>query len=122
MPRIVTNSQEARLVNETVSAWRQGDLALQERWFIHAGDPTRALTLASETAHDGELQALTTEVEGLVMLTQTCDIIRDCVARPFVEVCPLVAVDEEQLPSIQKGQRPNLVFVPSLAAKRFVDR
>jgi hypothetical protein len=95
-------------------------VALDERWFIHAADPSLALTRPAEEATEGGLQALTSQVDGLVVVTQTCDIVRDCVSREFVEICPLLPVDDETLKTIRRGQRPNWAFVPALAARRLV--
>lgn len=120
MAAIVCNSDEARRVDLALAAWRQGDGALSERWFIHVGDAARALTSAAANADEPGLQALTYEVDGLLMLTQTCDLVRDCTLRSFVEVCPLLTVDPETLESIRRGQRPNRVFVPGLADRRLV--
>ena len=120
MARIVANSEEAKRVDLALAAWRQGDVALRERWFIHAGDPGCALTpAANETAEPG-LQAITSEVDGLLVLTQTCDIVRGCISHSFLEVCPLIVVDRERLQSIRRGQRPNLAYVPSLSERGLV--
>jgi hypothetical protein len=55
-----------------------------------------------------------------VVVTQTCDIARSCVDRPFVEVCPLVEMDDSKLREIARGRRPGYAFVPALAAQSLV--
>lgn len=57
---------------------------------------------------------------GLVVVTQTCDVVRSCAGRPFVEVCPLVEVDEADLKTIMRGQRPAFAHVPTLVGQRLV--
>jgi hypothetical protein len=37
------------------------------------------------------------QVLGLVVVTQSCDVVRSCTERPYVEVCPLVEVDDDPL-------------------------
>jgi hypothetical protein len=112
----------AQRINAALEEWRQGDVALDQHWFIHAGDPTAPLTEASAEAEpvDGAIQALTSEVEGLVVLTQTCDVIRDCTSRPYIEVAPLVRVAASDLLAIERGRRPALAALPALAARNLV--
>jgi len=57
--------------------------------------------------------AITTEVLGLVVVTQTCDLVRSCVERPFVEVAPLVELSAEYLDAARRGQTPRY-FVAAL--------
>ncbi len=55
------------------------------------------------------------EVRGLVVATQTCDIVRSPVTHPFVEVCPLVEVGESVVKEAQKLLRPAYLYIPSSA-------
>jgi hypothetical protein len=54
------------------------------------------------------------------VLTQTCDIVRPCLARPFIEVAPLVEVDEVVAHEIERGHRPNYAIVPALRTRCLV--
>lgn len=119
MTQLAQDSAEVRYIDEALSQWRQGDAALQERWFIHAADPSRALTPESGEA-EGGLQAITAEVEGLVVVTQTCDIVRSCSKRPFIEVVPLVQVETAMLQDVRRGRRPAYALVPALAGQGLV--
>lgn len=110
MPQL--NNAEIQQVDKALAIWRQGDVALQEKWFTHIADPSRALTPESSQA-DGTLSAITSEVEGLAIVTQSCDIVRTCSDRPFLEVVPLVKVDSSFLYEVKKGQRPAYVFIPA---------
>ena len=75
----------------------------------------RALT------EDGEVDDwLATSEVGFVILTQTCDIVRTCVARPVVELAPLIEVDQKTLDEVIGWRRPSLAFIPALADKRLV--
>lgn len=52
--------------------------------------------------------------------TQTCDLVRRCADRPFVEVSPLVEVDDRVLREVERGRRPNYGFIPGVAPRRLV--
>lgn len=82
-------------------------------------DPSQALTPESGQA-EGSVQAITSDVEGLIVVTQSCDIVRPCVARPFIEVAPMVEVSPSVLQEIKKRLRPAYAFVPATAGSNLV--
>ena len=53
------------------------------------------------------------EVRGMAMLSQTCDVIRSCRARPFVEVAALVEVPEPWVEEIRRLKRPAFALCTS---------
>lgn len=108
------DSDEAQRIDTALLEWRQGDLALKEPWFVHVGDTATPLTLAASEATGDGVQALESEVRGLVVVTQTCDIVRACLERPYVEVAPLVEVSKDDLHQIKRGRRPAYATLPSL--------
>ncbi len=55
------------------------------------------------------------EVEGVVMLTQTCDIVRSCIDRPYVEIAPLVKLGGEIVEQIRRLKRPSFAYIPATA-------
>ena len=120
MPMLTADSAEAARIDAALRPWRQGDIALVERWFVHVGDPARPLTWAAAETTEAGPQALMSEVAGLIVVTQTCDVVRSCVERPFVEVCPLVEVSEEHLHDVRRARCPAYAFVPALADRRLV--
>ena len=120
MSTLAPDSDEAKRIDAALKEWRQGDLALDEPWFIHAGDPAEPLTDSAAQATEGGLQALTSEVAGLVVVTQTCDIVRSCTTRPYVEVAPLMRVDADDLLTVQRGRRPAQATLPTLVASSLV--
>ena len=63
-------------VDAALQAWRQGDCVLGEHWFIHRFDPAMPLTEASAAVSDQGVDLAESAVRGLVVLTQTCDIVR----------------------------------------------
>jgi hypothetical protein len=105
-------------VNLALSEWRQGDSVLGEQWFVHRLDKSFAVTDAGRAAAEEDADLAEQQVPGLVVVTQTCDVVRSCTERPYVEVCPLVVVDGERLRQIEKGRRPAYGFLPALALAR----
>ncbi len=103
-------------IDKALAKWRQGDVVLGEQSFVYVADPNQALTPESERAKNtGHFQTIDKKVDGLVVVTQSCDIVRDCKNRPFIEVAPLVKVKEEDLERIKNCRRPRYVFIPATA-------
>ena len=107
-------------VDAALQKWQQGDYVLGEHWFIQRCNPDRPLTQASEDAAQEESDLAEYEVRGFVVVTQTCDIVRTCSNRPFVEVVPLVEVDEKQLYQIQRIRQPQYAYIPGVAELNLV--
>jgi hypothetical protein len=123
---MVFSDEQANAINEALRVWRQGDLTLDpELEFIHLADISRPHSLASiqtaeKLSHAGEdipsgPVALTDAVDGLVMVSQTCDIVRNCRDRPFVEVAPLVTVEAESLESVRRFKIPSFAYISAVA-------
>lgn len=89
---------------------RQGDIIYHEHWFVYLSTPDDSgRTLVEE------------EVEGFVVLSQTCDIVRSYAERPYLEVCPLVKIEDEQsYQTIQRGMRPRYAYIPAKEPQRLV--
>ncbi len=119
MPRLTPEHPDAKRVDDALAQWRQGDVALDANWFVHVADGKLALT--DEAAEAGEgTNVIQATAEGSVVLTQTCDIVRRCLNRPFIEVAPLVEVDENVAHAIERGHRPNYAIIPALRSRRLV--
>ena len=108
------------LVDEALQEWRQGDCVIGEQRFAYRIDPDRPLTDAAAAAAAEEADTAESEVFGFMVATQTCDLVRPCADRPFVEVCPLVEVGDTQLGQIRRAQRHGYAFVPGAAAQHLV--
>jgi hypothetical protein len=120
VPRLAPGSPEAKTIDAALADWRQGDLALEEHWFVHVGDPVLALTDAAAEESTTGLQALTSEVSGLAIVTQTCDVVRACCERPYIEVAPVVPIAPEELRGIQRGRRPAYAALPAILSRYLV--
>jgi len=107
-------------VDKALSDWRQGDCVLGEHWFVHRVDPSVGLTDAARAAAEAGTDLAETPEVGLVVVTQTCDVVRECKSRPYVEVSPLVTLDEHDFHTVERGRRPNFALVPALADRRLV--
>ncbi len=120
MATLAPDSDEAKRIDLALKEWRQGDLALDESWFVHVGDSSAPLSEAAAQAEAAGVQAFTSEVAGLVVVTQTCDIVRSCTSRPYVEVAPLMQVNEDDLRTVKRGRRPAHATLPSVEKERLV--
>lgn len=119
MPEVPENPRVEE-VDKSLSAWRQGDCVLGEQVFVHRFDPDLPLADPELAGAEPGVQNAEMPVKGLVVLTQTCDIVRSCANRPYLEVCPLVQVDGAKLHDIERGRYPGYAFLPGLASKGLV--
>jgi len=118
--RLTPDAPEVARIDKALAEWRQGDVVRGPVDFIHMGDPSCPLTnLAGEAQGDGPTVLVGEEI-GLVVLTQTCDLVRTCLERPFVEVAPLVEVDENELRPIERGYLMKYAHIPVLHGERLV--
>ncbi len=122
----MTDQDEVDAVDLALKDWRQGDVSLDAGLgYMHLADLARAHSPAS-LAYVADLVGPTgtadlipvfEEVEGVVMLTQTCDIVRPCIRRPFVEVAPLAGLNEKEVEEVRLMMRPSFAYVPAMAVK-----
>ena len=123
--------EDERVIDEALRTWRQGDVSLGARLeSLHLADLSRPHSPAScraaasleengETIEAGSTPVVE-EVRGMVMLSQTCDVIRGCRDRPFVEVAPLTELSEQEVEEIRRLKRPAFAHVPATAEDRLV--
>lgn len=107
-------------IDDALRSWRQGDCVLGDRDFLFRLDPEAPLTEAAAIAAAVGADAAEARVHGFAVVTQTCDIVRACESRPFVQVCPLVEVDVDRLLEIRRGRRPNYAFLQGTEPQRLV--
>jgi hypothetical protein len=107
-------------VDSALASWRQGDCVLGEHWFAHRLEGSFPVTDAGRAAADAGADLAERQVPGFVVVTQTCDIVRSCAERPYVEICPLVEVDDRKLHEIQRGHRPAYGFLALIASRKLV--
>lgn len=120
------DSSTYQIVDEAMKRWRQGDVAAV-RSFSHIADLRRPVTSASaelsrlQHSSENAMVRISTEVESLVVLTQTCDIRRTSADRPYIEVCPLVRVAPSIAASAAAGERPSYAALPTLGDDAVAD-
>ncbi len=107
-------------VDRALLEWRQRDCVVGEFWFVHRVAPANPLTDAGRVAAGAGSDLAESSTFGLVVLTQTCDLVRTWRDRPYGEVAPLVEVDDPGLREVERGDRPQFAFVPALAGRRLV--
>ena len=119
---IKNNDQQLsiELIDASLKEWRQGDFVLGEHWFAYRVDPQQPLTASPQFTEPEGNDLIEVETRGLVLVTQTCDIVRSCASRPYVQVAPLVEVEESSLQEIQRCRRPQYAFLPGAKDYRLV--
>lgn len=125
------SDEQAKITDRALQQWKQGDAVLGGNLtFFHQASLTRpttdsAIAARQQVEDDGDAipdipLAIENVVEGLIVVSQTCDIVRDCKFAPFVDVAPLIRVDEDVLSEVRKERRPKRAFVPGLEDRNFV--
>ena len=123
--------EDEQSVDQAMQTWRQGDVCVDDGLeFLHLADLSRPHSPASAqvamalTSNDEDFEAGGTpvldNVRGMAVLSQTCDIVRGCQERPFVEVAPLVEVTESWVEEIRRLKRPAFAYVPATADQHLV--
>ena len=123
--------EDERAVDKALSAWRQGDVSLDVGLgFLHLADLSRPHSPASRQAAaslaeageviEAEPTPVLDTVRGMAMLGQTCDVIRRCQDRPFVEVAPLIERPGREIEEVRRLKRPAFAYVPAMAEDRLV--
>ncbi len=107
-------------VNEALSHWQQGDCVLGEHWFLFRSDVAGPLTSAGAQAAAEGADIVEVETRGFMVVSQTCDIVRDCERRAFVQVSPLVEVEPAVIREVESGRRPMYAVVPALVDEGLV--
>lgn len=112
MPNDATDHPEVQYIKGKMDTLSQGDCFVGDYEFI---------ALHRLTGEKGlEDQWLTTPVAGLVVVSQSCDIVRSPVDRPYIEFSPLVQVDAEALAEIIALRRPRYAAISGIIDKGLV--
>jgi hypothetical protein len=96
-----------------LNEWRQGDFSLNVGGFLYA-----------EASTDGELyyaREVREGVLGLVVISQTCDIVRRTGGRHYVAVCPLIKLGSQEIEKVHQGRKPYLSVVEKSEDGVFAD-
>ncbi len=113
-------------IDAALREWRQGDASLDDGVFlVHLADKRFPLTAVTrervaDVPEEHNVFEVLSSVLGLVVLTQTCDVVRRCEDREYLEVSPLVLIEHDLIEDIQKGRRPRYAYLPGLADRNLV--
>lgn len=118
-------------INRSLSEWRQGDIVLDAGLesfhlaYLSQPNSPASIQVATRLEHEGtplpdDVTPIMVASPGLVMVSQTCDVVRDCMTRPFVEVAPLVELSERTVEEVKRLKRPAFAYVPATANRRLV--
>ena len=120
------NKVELEQIDTALREWRQGDATFDDGVFlVHLADKRFPLTtFAQERVADVQAEhnvfEVLSRVDGLVVVTQTCDVVRKCEDREYLEVSPLIQIEPDLMQEIQKGRRPRYAYWPGLADRNLV--
>jgi hypothetical protein len=128
--RITVSAPDGEAIERIEAAlreWRQGDATLDaEAFIVHLADKRTPLTVqareaAAEAAPEYNVFEVLSTVRGLVVVTQTCDVVRKCAVSEYVEVSPLVYIDDDsRLQAVRKARMPRYAYMPGLAGQKLV--
>lgn len=101
--------------------WNQGDVVLGTAIpFVYLADYRQPITdgsreaAAAELAEgDADVGMVAIDVPGVVIISQSCDLVRSCAEQPFVKVAALQQVDAGFLDEVQRGRSPRFAFIPA---------
>jgi len=116
-------------IDSALSQWRQGDATLDAGTFlVHLADKRTPLTEVAQDAveqglvpGDEDVFEVLSPVKGLVVVSQSCDIVRECSRSECVEVSPLIFVEDDRaFEDIRKRRRTRYAYLPGLADRQLV--
>lgn len=123
------DAADVERIDKALGAWRQGDATLDAGTFVvHLANKHAPLTdEARDAIARGEVDAsedvfeVLSPVEGLVVVSQSCDIVRECSRSECVEVSPLIFVEDDRtFEDIRKRRRTRYAYLPGLADRKLV--
>lgn len=119
-----TEPASAADVDRALVDVRQGDVVAVDAigWI---GDPAVPLTpqmrAADSTSTADEASFVSVSTEAVVVVSQTCDVVRPCADRPLVTVAHVVHLDSGLAVESRRGYRPRYAHVPALGNDAFAD-
>ena len=107
-------------LNAHTQLWRQGDI-VELGAFVWLAEPQLALTSQSAMIDNKGLSSVVAEIDQMVIVSQTCDIVRDCRQRPFLLLSPVVRLEEPHAGAARRGTSPRFIPVPGLGNNYFAN-
>jgi hypothetical protein len=121
--RSPNNGIDARL-----NDWNQGDVVLGTAIpFVYVADYGKPITegarqaaVADRAEGDSDLGMVAIDVPGVVVVSQSCDLVRSCADQPFVKLAALQQIDPDFLDDVKRGRRPRYAYIPAVAGRLLV--
>ena len=114
-------------IDAAMQLWQQGHV-FEQGHTVWLADRDRPLTATTAELGSTGIGVTRARDDFLVVVSQTCDIVRSCWqqpeaggGRPFVMVCPVVALDGDVQTQAAKGWIPRYAHLPGLAPNTFAD-
>ena len=108
-------------IDAQMASCGQGDVVNLRTFSWHV-DVRRPLTEVSAKAPVNPGHTIVvSESEMMVVVTQTCDVVRSCADRPFVQLSPLIRLEGEAAGQARRGMRPRYAAVPAIGDGAFAD-
>jgi hypothetical protein len=104
--------------DSALASWRQGDYVTDPSWFAIGVNPNKPISDRSAEAANQNETLIEEKVLGFSVVSQSCDIVRSCVDRPFVEISPLVKIDDDKYSAVKNGHYPRYAPLKSLGAEK----
>jgi hypothetical protein len=105
-------------VDAALKTWQQGDVIVGEDLsFLFLSDLSKPLSPVARIEAgfgfaDGEnLTSIGSKVPGFAVVSQTCDLLKPCSERPFVQLAALQKAEGSLAKEVRKGMRPGFAFV-----------
>lgn len=114
----IDDPEEARRVTDVLQSWWQGDAALDVGEFYFLADPAKALQEASRDIPEIGFPGL--PARGFAITSQTCEIVKDCLKRPTVQVARIVEVEPSAFRRIKGNKEVRYAYIPGLEEQRLV--
>ncbi len=109
-------------IDARLNDWNQGDVVLGPTIpFVYVADYRSPITSASQQAAASDAQGLeqlgtvAVEVPGIVVISQSCDLVRSCREQPFLKVAILQKASDDFVEDVRKGRRPRYAYIPGVA-------
>ena len=80
----------------------------------------RAQRSSDRVRETENLTSVGSKVPGLVVVSQTCDIIKPCTEWPYVQLAALQKVENSFFKEVRKGLRPTFASLPAIEAEHLV--
>ncbi|MFV1528755.1 MULTISPECIES: hypothetical protein [unclassified Phaeobacter] len=113
-------SNEANNVSvaDRLAEWQQGDFTTDCGEFLFCASPLEDEEVGAPFSADIEY-----ELQGVCVISQTCDIVRDpdTSTVSYVTVCPLVELNASHMSAVEKGEVPRFGMLAGAPEKVVVD-